>query len=514
MKTLLKNLKTKNLLWLLFGTLIISGFLKTAMIVQVVAPDGGVPKVFVEPAESVFYGKNVGDTFTVNVTIANVTNIVGYEFKLEWNSSLLNGVTMTEVLFHSTMPNETEISENLWRIKHTVAADSVWYAYTYYDIARAIANGYAPINITTANYTEGKLTAATITLEIVSLPPQVGYFDCILDITTSKLGGPGGVSIDHTVEDGYYKISSPPITFKVEPTTYVATCKNETFQINVTINDVLNVSKLVGAEFKLRYDTTLLSVENVTEGSFMESFAIPPSLGTQFMKFVENDHVLVGILLYPDDNGTWHEPFPSGNGTLATITFRVILGPPVSCDLELYDTKAGDTHATPLNNVAESGSFDFSTETLYHNIMVDTTPFLVVTVSNASVSPVPMASNFSGKMLSFNVSGEIGTIGFVNVTIPKNFLWLQSPGDQWVVLVGGESVTPNVSGNDTHTFLYMTVNLSEISQKLVQIIGTGMVPEFPIQVILPIFLATTLVAAAVTMRHRKRNKPFLSQRGP
>jgi hypothetical protein len=41
------------------------------------------------------YSKKVGDTFIVNVTIANVKDMVGWQFALQWNSSLLECVNAT-----------------------------------------------------------------------------------------------------------------------------------------------------------------------------------------------------------------------------------------------------------------------------------------------------------------------------------------------------------------------------------------------------------------------------------
>jgi hypothetical protein len=49
--------------------------------------------------------------------------------------------------------------------------------------------------------------------------------------------------------------------------------------------------------------------------------------------------VLVGDLLFPDGNGIW-TAFPSGSGTLATITFQAIKqgSDPLSCALALRNT--------------------------------------------------------------------------------------------------------------------------------------------------------------------------------
>jgi hypothetical protein len=82
--------------------------------------------------------------FNVTILIENMPEdpgVAGVEFKLTWNSSILNGVNMEEVLFSSVPPGE---EDNIWQVRHEFSAGQVWYAYTYKDMARAIAGGYAP----------------------------------------------------------------------------------------------------------------------------------------------------------------------------------------------------------------------------------------------------------------------------------------------------------------------------------------------------------------------------------
>jgi hypothetical protein len=109
---------------------------------------------------------------------------------------------------------------------------------------------------------------------------------------------------------------------------------DKTFQVNVTINDITSDQKLVAADFFLAYNKTLLEVVSVTEGSF---FTDPRwnLTGTLFKAFVEDLPDGRGVvkamdLIYPNwDTGTYDEwtMFPTGSGTLATITFTAIYQP-------------------------------------------------------------------------------------------------------------------------------------------------------------------------------------------
>ena len=503
MKFIFKKLKTKNFIWLPLLALVLSILFNAAMILPTHAqPDA---KVFVDPKDNIYYTyeKGINDTIQINVTIANMTGLAGLEFKLEWDSSLLNATDMVENLFATVTPPGEE--GNIWPLTHSVGSGGVHYAYTYQNLTRAFGLGYAPINITTAEgYPEGKLAAAIITLQIIAEPPPDDFLDCILDITVSKPGyaapplGPGG-QIPHTLEHGYYKLIAPPLPtpiLKVDPEIYEATYRNETFDINVTINNLDAGWQVVGVEFKLRYDPALLAIKNVTEGPFMATFAEPPNQGTMFMGPVYgSDYVLVGIVILADENGTWHEPFPSGNGTIATIAFQVIQGPSTSVNLELFDTKVGDIYANPINHTAEVGVFIFNVEILYHNIVVYGEPFVVTTASNATISPVPMMILPRYKTLTFNATGADGAQSFVNITIPSNLLWLEEPTDTWLVLVGGYQVTPTVGGNDTHTWLYFTFTTN---QKPIQIVGTSVIPEFPTSTFLILLLLSTSLIAVIT----------------
>jgi len=88
-----------------------------------------------------------GELFNVSIYVQNIpqsANLVGTELRVTWNSSLLAGVNMTEVLYTSNTPAGEE--DNIWKIRHVVAADRIDYAYSYLDVNRAVTGGYAPIS--------------------------------------------------------------------------------------------------------------------------------------------------------------------------------------------------------------------------------------------------------------------------------------------------------------------------------------------------------------------------------
>jgi hypothetical protein len=154
-------------------------------------------------------------------------------------------------------------------------------------------------------------------------------------------------------------------TISVDPLTYTAVRLNEVFDVNIDVENVEGSLKVVAAEFKLGFDEALLEVVDVTEGPFFDAFAGAPHQGTFFVLLETDSYVHVGILILPDSNGTYYEPFPNGNGTLATIRFRAIHrpewpSPNASCTLELYDTKLADeTGDLPgISHTTQDGNYE------------------------------------------------------------------------------------------------------------------------------------------------------------
>jgi hypothetical protein len=318
-------------------------------------------EVFVDPASIVVDTSThpVGTQFTVDVVMANLTGLGGYEFKMQWDSTILTGVSMTEVLFTANTPSGQE--SNIWALKNQVDPGGVWYSYTYMDMATAISMGYAPIDINTTTYPpDGEAIVATITLEVAREPTKSeGSISTALDIYVSKAGDtalPPG-SISHTTTDGFFQLEYALPTFlpylSTDPDPYKATEVGETFDIDVLINDLASGWEMVGLEFKLGFNGTLINATAITNGTFFEGFAGSPNGGVLYFKTINTDFVHVGIIVLPDENGTWHSPFPSGSGVVATISFEALyqgLFPEVaSCVLDLFAIKGGDTEATPID---------------------------------------------------------------------------------------------------------------------------------------------------------------------
>jgi hypothetical protein len=287
-------------------------------------------KIYIDPPSIIDQTLTQNKTFQITVKIENIPEdpgLVGVQFKISWDPAILNAVNMTEILFHSVTPPEEQ--DNIWKLKHTVAAGYVEYAYTWMDLNRAIQNGYAPIS--------GNKTVATIFLKVV------GIGKTSINLTGTKLGDPSGKSIDHQAFGSYFQNSPPPppASLFIDPPKIfditLTPCNN--FTINVNISKATDVYSM---EFKLSFDTNILSIAEVERGSFIPS-SITPNIEINNTAGYMQFNVSLGASL-------------SGNGSLAIITFHVEgLG---KSPLNLYDTKLFDIIGQPLPHTVSSGSFN------------------------------------------------------------------------------------------------------------------------------------------------------------
>ena len=116
------------------------------------------------------------------------------------------------------------------------------------------------------------------------------------------------------------------------PDLWVGDQYGKTFKINVTINDLHFAWHLIGVQFRLGYNKTLVEVVDVEEGPFLQYYA---QYGTYPIVIFEDDgvygpHILFGDIILPNSTGSWawmpdYHGWPNGTGVLATITFRPLL---------------------------------------------------------------------------------------------------------------------------------------------------------------------------------------------
>jgi PKD repeat protein len=339
------NLKKKVLTMLLFIQYVIAALPLTNPV-----QGSTSPILKAEPQEYTAPVHYVNETFSVNVTLNNVEatmKLVGIHFRLGYNKSLLEVVNVTEGPF-LTHFNQTPSPPYTFFISF-VENDGLYGPHIVVGtLIYPNSTGGFP-----GPFPEGNGTIATIVFKqkyqpVLPLPAA----NCTLGFIESKLVDCVNGGIAHTTQDGYYEVLPLPApTLSVDPAEYHAKKRGEIFGININLNNVSALWRLVGIHFRLKYDPSLLTVLSVAEGPFLGQFNQTPNPPhTFFISFVEKDglfgpHILAGALIYPNSTGGFPGPFPEGNGTIATITFNVTgqttvePEPPANCTFEFIQMK-------------------------------------------------------------------------------------------------------------------------------------------------------------------------------
>ena len=111
-------------------------------------------------------------------------------------------------------------------------------------------------------------------------------------------------------------IASPGATIAIDPAEVLDVPSGETFKVNITITDVIN---LYGWQVNITFNPGILNVASTEEGPFLKQVN-----ETVVMKRVNNEG---GFLLL---SSTFTVPYPTqgatGSGLLATVTFSVVGG--------------------------------------------------------------------------------------------------------------------------------------------------------------------------------------------
>jgi parallel beta-helix repeat protein len=255
------------------------------------------------------------------------------------------------------------------------------------------------------------------------------------------------------------------------------------------------------------------SNNSISENHITANFANGVELGGSWNNSIIQNNItsntLYGILLSDSSNNTihhnnfmdnveqtyvvgysvnvWDDGYPSGGNYWSNYA-----GNDSYCGLsqnELGSDGIGDTPYTiNVNNTDRyplTGPFNMFDAGTWNGIA-----YGVDVVSNSTVSGFYFNPSPAQPYISFNVTGESGTVGFCRVTIPKSLLWAEP--EQWIISVDDKIITDyTVIQDENFTHLYF--NYSH-STKTIQIIGTTAIPEFPHAMIMPLLMILMLLA--------------------
>lgn len=232
----------------------------------------------------------VGETFTINITATQLTDVMGYSFRLMYNSSEMSLIDITagDYLSACGTPVPNYIDE-----KGLAGMDSAC-------MGAIVSSG---------------TTLAVITFETL----MEGTSILAIMESTISIGKDTNESNDAVITAMNGSVNAYSITVSVEPSTQ-ETIEGKNFTINITA--VPQKSDIVGYSFRLTYDSSLINVTNIVEGDYLSTCNLT------FPVYIDEDSI-VGI-----DNVCVGQSVTPGS-ILAMITFdAIVLG---NTSLELSD---------------------------------------------------------------------------------------------------------------------------------------------------------------------------------
>jgi hypothetical protein len=167
----------------------------------------------------------------------------------------MNCTSIVEKLYATVTP--TEEQDNIWKIslkKDNVAGEAT-YAVTYQDLSRAQDGGYCPINVTSADYPQGLVTAV-LTFSVTLVPPVNSYYDSIFNFTKVNVGDVLAQDLNVTGQNGQYRIYGPP-----ETTNTQISFEGHDYTVTTATNaslvpDSVEFAKLNDSSYKLDFNLT------------------------------------------------------------------------------------------------------------------------------------------------------------------------------------------------------------------------------------------------------------------
>jgi len=188
----------------------------------------------------------------------------------------------------------------------------------------------------------------------------------------------------------------------------------------------------------------------------------------------------------------WDNGYPGGGNYWSNYTGVDLKSGPYQN--ETGSDGIGDTAYTINGSNVDQYPF-IAPVTVFDAGVWDGTYYTVKVISNSTVGGFYFNPAYAE--ITFSVSGQLKSVGFCRVIIPKELLWAEP--DSWTVhrMFGG-NLPYTTSTDQDNTYLYFTYYFNEwISFDYIQITGTNVIPEFPTKLALAMLLTVTIIIAAI-----------------
>ncbi|MGD0160468.1 MAG: cohesin domain-containing protein [Candidatus Bathyarchaeia archaeon] len=292
------------------------------------------------PPPQMPYVKITPETST---TFATITGPTGYDLNNEVGTSFYEDVTI---------PNWNAVNATVevdYSNTTLLTVTNVTYGADWTGTPAIVSPGV--ITLFAANNTNSPGTFAVIGFQILTqeiIPPYpMGYYDdsnMVVNSGTTVLYNTTGIvtrAADVNAPDVqvYGFLSVIPAQFVVQPPLTIEgpnPCVGNTFVVNVTLNPGKS-NNVIGAQFVLQYNSTLMAPLSVAEGPFFPEWAAAANNGENtFLSTSINSNIgtwgpnvlFADIILPNETNGGWMPPFANASDVIAEITFQCLYQPP------------------------------------------------------------------------------------------------------------------------------------------------------------------------------------------
>jgi hypothetical protein len=282
----------------------------------------------------------IGDTFTVQVNITDVTDMFAYEFKIRFENDTLRGLGATRPTGHFLEPTigPSNYFVPVWQLKDDNAT------HQYYHL------GYTLLAPETGKTGSGVLIE--IDFQILKAPEGASPILSLINLYDTKISDTVPTAVEHSARDGYFEYIwtvpttnpylsvDPPLTVLGAGAPLVSTA-DAFFTVEVWVNELHPDWWAVGFEFKLAHNHTLIDFVSISTAPWFndsctsagyDAYLIPPVEG---MRGDNLAYLHTAVVAVP--------PIPP----------CIWCGPPVYGPLDLYDIKFADRAADPIPHAAE-----------------------------------------------------------------------------------------------------------------------------------------------------------------
>ena len=460
-----------------------------------------IPNLSVDPPETVDPLLVVGQEFTVSLNISNaggssVDGLYAFEAKIAFNRDVVNCTSRNKIVpgpfWDDWFPDDYSVYKSIdYAAGYVLVAISkdipytgggaigdgilAYITFTVIANARATLLQYADLGEEGGTYL--RTAVGGITLPIEPFTTQDGVFDnrpgpntppvadfSVLPLEATKRGE---VSLDASASydpdawitryewnygDGtseiYLRERLKDINLTTTPIhTYNL---NGTYPVTLTVADSDGATATTSSQVTVLFDIAVTNVESPFKAIMPGTLVTIDVTVANYGDFNE----AFNLTAYYDDTAIeTQEIWNLASQTEQIFTFN---WDATGVDLGQYTLKANASIVEGEVNVGNNEYIDSfvtvaESNVINYPVFVGGVRFNVVVESTSSIS----AFNFNRaeNRTSFNVTGESGTGGFCNVTIPMKLLNASSP-DAWIVKFDDALISYTSTSNGTHYFIY------------------------------------------------------------